>query len=137
MSTSHPNQEDHTITEEMHHHPFPSPQALAQEGVEQRLRELGFGYRAKYIAQTAKMLCEAHGFQPPPLDQEERPKKRLRKTDTSAPGESSRFGSVHDYLHSLRSISYVEAKEELIKLPGIGPKVAECVLSVDVPRSVC
>lgn len=35
---------------------FPSPEALAKPGVEEKLRELGFGYRAKYIASTAKIL---------------------------------------------------------------------------------
>ncbi|KAF9116361.1 Carbon-nitrogen hydrolase [Mortierella sp. AM989] len=35
---------------------FPTIQALAQEGVEETLRNSGFGYRAKYIANTAKMI---------------------------------------------------------------------------------
>ncbi|KAF9350861.1 8-oxoguanine glycosylase ogg1 [Mortierella sp. AD094] len=35
---------------------FPTMDALAQEGVEETLRTLGFGYRAKYIANTAKMI---------------------------------------------------------------------------------
>ncbi|CAE6500251.1 unnamed protein product [Rhizoctonia solani] len=41
-------------------HPFPPPEALANPNVEARLRELGFGYRAKYIQKTAAMLCEKH-----------------------------------------------------------------------------
>ena len=32
---------------------FPPIEKLAEEGVEGRLRELGFGYRAKYIQQSA------------------------------------------------------------------------------------
>ncbi|KAG0353156.1 8-oxoguanine glycosylase ogg1 [Gamsiella multidivaricata] len=35
---------------------FPTIDALAQDGVEEILRSLGFGYRAKYIANTAKMI---------------------------------------------------------------------------------
>lgn len=35
---------------------FPTMEALAQDGVEETLRSLGFGYRAKYIASTAKMI---------------------------------------------------------------------------------
>ncbi|KAF9316620.1 8-oxoguanine glycosylase ogg1 [Podila horticola] len=35
---------------------FPTIEALAQDGVEDTLRKLGFGYRAKYIAQTAKKI---------------------------------------------------------------------------------
>ncbi|CAE6434019.1 unnamed protein product [Rhizoctonia solani] len=41
-------------------HPFPPPKALANSNVETKLRELGFGYRAKYIQKTAAMLCEKH-----------------------------------------------------------------------------
>ncbi|KAF9364829.1 8-oxoguanine glycosylase ogg1 [Mortierella sp. NVP85] len=35
---------------------FPTMSALAQDGVEETLRKLGFGYRAKYIANTAKAI---------------------------------------------------------------------------------
>ncbi|KAF9921424.1 8-oxoguanine glycosylase ogg1 [Linnemannia zychae] len=35
---------------------FPTIDALAQDDVEETLRRLGFGYRAKYIATTAKMI---------------------------------------------------------------------------------
>lgn len=41
-------------------HPFPPPSALADPKTEGKLRELGFGYRAKYIQKTAAMLCEKH-----------------------------------------------------------------------------
>lgn len=41
-------------------HPFPPPSALADPKTENKLRELGFGYRAKYIQKTAAMLCEKH-----------------------------------------------------------------------------
>lgn len=33
-----------------------------------------------------------------------------------------------EYFEKLRELSYTEAKEELCKLPGIGPKVADCIL---------
>lgn len=35
---------------------FPNVTALACDGVEQQLREQGFGYRAKYISQSAKII---------------------------------------------------------------------------------
>ncbi|KAG9102967.1 8-oxoguanine glycosylase ogg1 [Ceratobasidium sp. 370] len=41
-------------------HAFPPPSALASPAVEAKLRNLGFGYRAKYIQKTAAMLCEKH-----------------------------------------------------------------------------
>ncbi|KAG0067916.1 8-oxoguanine glycosylase ogg1 [Linnemannia elongata] len=37
---------------------FPTIDALAQDGVEETLRNIGFGYRAKYIATTARMIQE-------------------------------------------------------------------------------
>jgi len=38
------------------YHDFPAPEKLALKGVEEKLRKLGFGYRAKYIAQTSNMI---------------------------------------------------------------------------------
>ncbi|KAA8570408.1 hypothetical protein EYC84_002697 [Monilinia fructicola] len=38
-------------------HDFPKPEALTGAGVESHLRTLGFGYRAKYIAQTASIVA--------------------------------------------------------------------------------
>jgi len=40
---------------------FPAIEKLAEEGVEARLRELGFGYRAKYIQQSAARLISLGG----------------------------------------------------------------------------
>ena len=42
------------------YHSFPSINALAGERVEERLRELGFGYRAKYIVATARYIVKNH-----------------------------------------------------------------------------
>lgn len=39
------------------YHGFPSPAELCKPGVEERLRALGFGYRAKYIVQTASRIA--------------------------------------------------------------------------------
>ena len=42
------------------------------------------------------------------------------------------------YLLSLRKKSYTEAREDLLKLSGIGPKVADCILlmSLDKPDAI-
>ncbi|KAG8892089.1 8-oxoguanine glycosylase ogg1, partial [Tulasnella sp. 403] len=42
------------------YHPFPSPDALRDPSAEGKLRDLGFGYRAKYIQKTAAYLCETY-----------------------------------------------------------------------------
>ena len=43
--------------DELPYYDFPAPSDLATVGVEQKLRELGFGYRAKYIYKTACMIA--------------------------------------------------------------------------------
>lgn len=80
-------------------HDFPTLDQLLSQDIEPTLRELGFGYRAKYIANTAKKI----------------------KSDHPIIGEL--------WLHSLRTMSYPEAKASLIQLQGVGPKVADCVVS--------
>ncbi|KAJ3072212.1 8-oxoguanine glycosylase ogg1, partial [Podochytrium sp. JEL0797] len=47
--------------EEQQFFTFPEPEDMCGRGVEKELRELGFGYRAGYIARTAGMLSEKEG----------------------------------------------------------------------------
>lgn len=42
------------------YHDFPSIESLAGDGVEVTLREMGFGYRAAYIAKTAQHIWQHH-----------------------------------------------------------------------------
>lgn len=188
-------------------HPFPPPEALAKQGVEEKLRKLGFGYRAKYIAITARMLCEKHDQRKPTTNGHEQKtaehldeshwlygikvegetnaermlqpaststplndSKAEQNGDTSAPArkrvrransrssrnsassstvsaspsptavtveESERraFNSVRSYLQHLRSISYRQARQELMQFPGIGPKVADCILLMSLDQA--
>ncbi|KDN37803.1 DNA glycosylase [Tilletiaria anomala UBC 951] len=137
MTLLHYSPDDAGLKEEVHYHPFPPPEALAAEGVEMRLRELGFGYRAKYIAQTAQMLCAAHG-QLHSHDSKRHAKRPRKSHDDEAWVTSSSHASVAEYLESLRKMSYLDARQELIQFPGIGPKVADCILlmSLDQPESI-
>ncbi|XP_049535225.1 N-glycosylase/DNA lyase [Anopheles darlingi] len=73
---------------------FPSVEALADGAVEGRLRELGFGYRAKYIQGSAAKILSLGGL---------------------------------EWFRRLTELDYKAARTELIGLPGIGPKVADCV----------
>ncbi|KYK56850.1 8-oxoguanine DNA-glycosylase [Drechmeria coniospora] len=91
-------------------HDFPTPDALTGNQVESHLRELGFGYRAKYIAETARLV--AH----------EKPAQWL---------ESLR-NPEHEGLLDWKGpeplkVTYKEAHNELLSLAGVGPKVADCV----------
>ncbi|MEF8880532.1 MAG: DNA glycosylase [Candidatus Nanohaloarchaea archaeon] len=70
---------------------FPTQEELSQAS-EEELRELGIGYRAKYISQTLEILEE--NFQHTKID----------------------------------SMSYLEARNHLKNLYGVGDKVADCVL---------
>ncbi|GAP86058.1 putative N-glycosylase DNA lyase [Rosellinia necatrix] len=92
-------------------HDFPSPQALAGKKVEAHLRELGFGYRAKYIADTAMVIST------------QKPEGWLESlTNPENPGWASPTLPVQDI-----PITYKQAHEELLLLAGVGPKVADCV----------
>lgn len=79
---------------------FPSPEQLAPEVVEQRLRELGFGYRAGYVQKSCQLLLE------------------LAEEESLTPTE---------YLDKLAKLPYPEAREALRQFVGVGPKVADCI----------
>ncbi|KAG8889902.1 8-oxoguanine glycosylase ogg1 [Tulasnella sp. 332] len=55
-----PTTDKDTEAQQQTFHAFPPPQALASPSVDGVLRDLGFGYRAKYIQKTAALLCERH-----------------------------------------------------------------------------
>lgn len=81
-----------TCFDGMEFYTFPTAEKVAGATVKE-LEGCGLGYRAKYVHETAKAICEASfGF------------KRLKK------------------------ISYERAKGELLRFPGVGCKVADCVL---------
>ncbi|KAK1833828.1 DNA glycosylase [Podospora conica] len=96
-------------------HDFPTPEALTGPKVESHLRDLGFGYRAKYIAETARILTEER----PPgwLDS-------LRNPECPALGAVKQEES-DDKTAALPT--YPAAQQALLGLSGVGPKVADCV----------
>ncbi|KAF5125333.1 N-glycosylase/DNA lyase [Metarhizium anisopliae] len=91
-------------------HDFPTPESLTGKNVESHLRELGFGYRAKYIANTARVVA---------LEKPSSWLESLRNPRHSGPGLSSSAGSSNP--------TYKGAHEALLSLTGVGPKVADCV----------
>lgn len=97
------------------YHDFPQPEALAGKDVESNLRSLGFGYRARYIYQTAVMVSQ------------EREKGWL---DSLCNPESPAFGTEARPGGEMRPEGrqgYRDAHESLLELQGVGPKVADCV----------
>lgn len=94
---------------------MPAPSALTHDSVEAHLRQLGFGYRAKYIARTALMISQEHdeGW----LDS-------LRNPESPVLG--AKISDAGKFLPGGRE-GYREAHEALLALQGVGPKVADCV----------
>ncbi|KAK8229547.1 DNA glycosylase [Phyllosticta capitalensis] len=96
------------------YHDFPSASALTDSKVEQHLRQLGFGYRAKYLYQTALMVEEkGEGW----LDGLRNPESPVLGAEPCSGGEFTDGGRE----------GYRTAHEELLALQGVGPKVADCV----------
>lgn len=97
------------------YHDFPRPEALTGEDVEGRLRGLGFGYRAKYIYQTAVMVAKdrENGW----LDSLRNPESPAFGVEPSPGGDMKPEGRE----------GYRNAHEKLLELQGVGPKVADCV----------
>lgn len=97
------------------YHDFPTSEALTGAEVEGRLRGLGFGYRAKYIYQTAMIVSK---------EREKGWLDRLSNPESPALGVEPGFGG--DMKPEGRE-GYREAHEKLLELQGVGPKVADCV----------
>ena len=95
------------------YHPFPPPSVLAQPDVSNTLRALGFGYRAAFIQRTASFLVSSYGSDTLLDDPSEASERRLR---------------------GLRGVSTAEAREALLKLTGVGRKVADCILLMSLDK---
>ncbi|KAJ1933352.1 8-oxoguanine glycosylase ogg1, partial [Linderina pennispora] len=84
-------------------HTFPTVMQMAKDAdIEDTLKELGFGYRAKYYAKTVEML--------------------------------TKHSDPEQFLLSLRSLSFDDARVELMKFSGVGPKVADCVCLMSLDK---
>jgi N-glycosylase/DNA lyase len=99
-------------------HDFPGPEVLSGSEVEAHLRQLGFGYRAKYIAETARIVSS------------EKPAGwllQLRNPACAALGAPLSSLSEGDDETAAAPPTYRTAHEALLQLAGVGPKVADCV----------
>ena len=94
---------------------MPNPAALTGSNVETHLRQLGFGYRAKYLHQTAVLVSEEHDEHW--LDSLRNPESPLLGKEEGDAGEMMPAGRE----------GYRQAHAELLALQGVGPKVADCV----------
>ena len=94
------------------YHPFPPPSRLSSPDVVATLRSLGFGYRADFIQKTAKMLGDTYDVGPSSEGQE----------------------GPQRWLYTLRNMTTVDARQELLKLMGVGRKVADCILLMSLDK---
>jgi N-glycosylase/DNA lyase len=97
------------------YHDFPPPSALINPKVEQELRQLGFGYRAKYLYKTAIMIHHDKGLGW--LEGLRNPESLRSVKERRPAGELIEGGRE----------GYRKAHEELLELQGVGPKVADCI----------
>lgn len=94
---------------------MPPPSALAVPNVESHLRQLGFGYRARYLYETAVMISRDRDFGW--LDSLRNPESPVVGCKPSYAGAMLPGGRE----------GYRIAHAELLNLQGVGPKVADCV----------
>lgn len=88
--------------ESLDYYSFPTSDEVATRASEDELRRLGFGYRAKFLVETAKKMVQ---------DKKDRG-----------------FSDDTKFLQYLRShMTYEEMREHLMSYTGIGPKVADCI----------
>ncbi|KAL9004292.1 MAG: hypothetical protein Q9188_002897 [Gyalolechia gomerana] len=97
------------------YHDMPSPSDLADPKVESHLRQLGFGYRAKYLYRTAVLISQE--YEPDWLDSLRNPEKPILGKQPSVAGKMQPGGRE----------GYRVAHGELLALQGVGPKVADCI----------
>lgn len=84
---------------------FPTLEQLLHHASEEKLRELGFGYRAPYIVECVHYLHEEKGG-----------------------------ASFLDSLRSAEKFSLEQVREELTAIKGVGLKVADCVALFSLDR---
>jgi N-glycosylase/DNA lyase len=87
------------ILEGFNFYTFPECETLASAS-EQDLLDCGLGYRAKYVLETSRKVCQ-NGFN----------------------------------LQHVKKLPYTEAKKTLMDFPGVGAKVADCVLLFSLDKT--
>eukprot|EP00968_Pinguiococcus_pyrenoidosus_P008534 scaffold614_cov255-Pinguiococcus_pyrenoidosus.AAC.2 len=119
---------------EVEMHSFPTVQQMSKL-TEQRLREMGFGYRAKYIVGTVVSLPEARGSSL--AMGRDAQAERLKAAASSAHQQMLSEQGGTEHLTRLRSMPRPEVKSQLLEYPGVGPKVADCVALFCLDQTDC
>ncbi|KAG7393310.1 8-oxoguanine glycosylase ogg1 [Phytophthora boehmeriae] len=96
---------------------FPSVDTLVDKCKEEKLRALGFGYRAAFIVKTAKQLQELGG---------ESYLRRIRDGEDVQP-KTKKVKVAKDRDGQNEGVSYHAYQDALMVFTGVGRKVADCV----------
>lgn len=106
---------------------FPSSDDIVARATEDSLRKLGFGYRAKYIIETAKKLYQEKQL----YSKHDISINNIPENDTKYIDAKKDISLVVDddqYLTNLtRNMDYDQLREYLMSFTGVGPKVADCI----------
>lgn len=84
--------------DQVEYYSFPEIRALAEDGVEKKLKENGFGYRAKYVSESAKAIVKGGGSkwveELKALEYKEAKKKLMTLTGIGAKVKSFQFLNI-------------------------------------------
>lgn len=95
--------------EDEKYYSFPTSDELLKHATEARLRDTGFGYRAKYIMETAAKIVE-------------------QKKQYNLPNDTLYLKTISN------GLTNEELREHLMEYTGVGPKVADCVCLMGFQR---
>ena len=128
---------------------FPTIDVLDKLATEERLRELGMGYRAVFIKESARELNQA-------IELTMRDSSNDSKSKLSEKCEVTvmKFNNGVEYLHALRNLDRTQVTRELtykadkkklaagnnttrLGLTGVGPKVADCIALFSLDQTDC
>ncbi|RHW72744.1 8-oxoguanine DNA glycosylase [Trypanosoma brucei equiperdum] len=106
-------------------HALPSMDQLAA-ATEESLRALGFGYRSRYLTECAAIISKSGATRV----QKEVKDKKMKKKEVGKPAGPLAAVQPYKWYEELASnrLTLQERREKLLALPGVGRKVADCIL---------
>ncbi|KAH9453317.1 hypothetical protein MJO29_012744 [Puccinia striiformis f. sp. tritici] len=106
---------------------FPTPNRLSQSDVLQKLKALGFGYRAGYVHKTSIKICEISSIGFTQHSWPDRFKNAIKEEDHKPINSNHQFKPL-DFLTYLSEQEYEFTHKILTnEFPGVGPKVGDCI----------
>lgn len=92
---------------------FPSPLMLRRASLEE-LKEIGLGFRAKYIYETVRLVTDA----------DKAMAKKIKGEELTEEEEDN----LKYHLATIINLNHVDCHKALMNYVGVGPKVADCIM---------